>query len=221
MFHINHWLGNRFDPEQVPVYRQQSFCPELRKDRIITGLVAETGVYELAEELTSSGSLQPVEQGQIALRFPTPGRGRKQPGGHIDGIPNGENGVPEGTIYSFTTLVGIPLSLVDRDFAGNFTVWPGSHLKLQEWFQSHRLIDLLETGLPRLDYGPPHQVQWEPGDVIFAHHQTVHGIAPNLSPNIRYACFYRLHHVQHDQLREKVVSDIWREYDGVREAVGV
>jgi len=220
LVHINHWLGNEFDPTQVEVYRQQSYCPAIREEPIVTGMVSETEVYSMAEELTAPGALHPVKQGQIALRFPDPRRAAKQPGGHIDGIPNGRNGVPPGTIYSFTTLVGIPLSTVDRDFAGNFCVWPGSHLKLEKWFKTQQLTDLLETGLPKLDYGPPKQVHWEPGDVLFAHHQTVHGIAPNLSPNIRYACFYRLHHVKHEEIREEVVRDIWREYNGVREVVG-
>jgi len=219
MMHINHWLGHAFDPSQIDTYTKQSYCPELREQPPIKNLMEDTAVYAAAEELTAPGSLKPTWRGQIALRFPKPGAQPKRMGGHIDGTPGDNNGVPPGTIYSFTMLVGIALSDVDREWAGNFTVWPGSHLKLENWFKEHSLYDLLETGLPKLDYGPPQQMQWKAGDVVFAHHQTVHGIATNLSPNIRYATFFRLHHVEHDALREEVVRDIWREYDGVRQAI--
>lgn len=217
--HINHWLGHHFDPTQVELYSAQSYCPELRESPIIRDLVDASGLFEAAEALTVPGRLKPTSRGQIALRFPRPDAPAKRLGGHIDGTPGDNNGVPPGTIYSFTMLIGIALSDVDRENAGNFVLWPGSHRVLEEWFRERSLYDLLDTGLPKLDYGPPMQVQWKAGDAIIAHHQTVHGIAPNRSPDIRYACFYRLHHVEHEALKEEVVRNLWLEYDGVRESL--
>ncbi len=216
---INHWLGTDFDRAEKDTYAKQSYCPELREQPVIKGLMEETPGYNLAEQLTAPGALKPVWRGQVALRFPNPGSPKKKRmGGHIDGTPGDNNGVPPGTIYSFTTLAGIALSDVDRDDAGNFVVWPGSHKVLEEWFRTHTLFDLLD-GLPKLDYGDPLQVHWKAGDLLLAHHQTVHGIGRNLSPHIRYAVFFRLHHVNHEELKDQVVRDLWREYEGVREAL--
>ncbi|MGF1449026.1 MAG: phytanoyl-CoA dioxygenase family protein [Opitutales bacterium] len=211
---VNHHLGQGFDAEQRAIFAAQSYFPELREHPDIKGLMEETPAYGLAEQLTAPGELLPVWRGQMALRFPMLEPSTKVLGGHIDGTPSPTNGVPPGTIYSFTMLAGVALSDVRREDAGNFTVWPGSHLKLQEWFQTHDLMDLLD-GAPRLDYGPPHQVQWEAGDLMLAHYQLLHGIAPNYSGDIRYAVFFRLHHVEHKGNEAACVRDIWREWKGL------
>ena len=39
-----------------------------------------------------------------------------------------DNGVPAGSVLSFTMLAGIVLSDVETGDAGNLVVWPGSHL---------------------------------------------------------------------------------------------
>ncbi len=214
--HINHWLGHHFDPAKEETYGQQSYAPELRSTPMIKSLVDDSPIYEMAEQLTAPGALHPVSKGQIALRFPSPGQERRPPGGHIDGIPNGKNGVPPGTIVSFTLLVGVALSDLPGEYSGNLSLWPGSHLKLGEWFQTHELQELLQSRVPKLDYGEPLQVRWQVGDAMLVHHLTLHGIAPNLSPNIRYACYYRLHHRQHEAWKREVVREIFKEFDGVR-----
>ncbi|MGF1483109.1 MAG: phytanoyl-CoA dioxygenase family protein [Opitutales bacterium] len=212
---INHHLGQGFDAEQRKIFAAQSYFPELREHPDIKGLVEDSPAYAMAEDLTAPGELKEVWRGQMALRFPQLEDTGKPPGGHIDGTPSPTNGVPPGTIYSFTMLAGIALSDVRRENAGNFTVWPGSHLKLQAWFQNRTLMDLID-GAPRLDYGPAHQVQWEAGDLLLAHYQLLHGIAPNYSPDIRYAVFFRLHHKEHKGNEEAAMRDIWREWKGIR-----
>jgi hypothetical protein len=215
---INHKLGQGFDPEQREIFAAQSYFPELRETEEIRGLLTDTGAYALAEELTAPGELQPVWRGQLALRFPRIDGKVKEPGGHIDGTPSPTNGVPPGTIYSFTMLAGVALSDVERDNAGNFTVWPGSHLKLQKWFEKHGLMDML-GGAPRLDYGPPRQMHWKKGDLLLAHYQLLHGVASNVSADIRYAVFFRLHHKDHKGNEEVCTREIWREWKGLREVV--
>ena len=61
----------------------------------------------------------------------------------------------------------------------------------------------------------------EAGDVIFAHHAMVHTGGPNTSPNIRYAVIFRAKHARIDDIGFDAFTDIWREWDGVREAVGM
>ncbi len=211
---INYKLGQGFDPEQREIFAAQSYFPELREDELIKGLVTDTGVYRMAEEITSPGSLRPVQRGQLAIRFPKLDDKVKQPGGHIDGTPSPTNGVPPGTIYSFTLLVGVALSDVQRDWAGNFSVWPGSHHLLEKWFQEHDLQEMVD-GAPKLDYGEPVQLHWRAGDVVFVHHKTLHAATLNNSPDIRYALFYRLHHVNHEEHREAAARDIWMEFPGL------
>ena len=46
-----------------------------------------------------------------------------------------------------------------------------------------------------------------------------HSAAPNVSPNTRYAIFFRLYHHDHGSFRAEAMTDIWLEYDGMREIV--
>ena len=59
----------------------------------------------------------------------------------------------------------------------------------------------------------------EAGDVVFAHHMMVHTGGPNISPNIRYAVIFRPKHVQIEEIGFDAYTDIWREWDGVRDVV--
>ena len=52
--------------------------------------------------------------------------------------PRALNGVAAGTIYHFTALAAVFLSDVDEPFAGNFTVWPGSHRALAALLRDER-----------------------------------------------------------------------------------
>ncbi len=46
-----------------------------------------------------------------------------------------------------------------------------------------------------------------------------HTAAPNVSPHPRYAIYFRLRHVDHQDQRLETLTDIWREWDGMREIV--
>jgi len=52
------------------------------------------------------------------------------------------------------------------------------------------------------------------------HYMLGHGIAGNVSPNIRYALFFRLMHVDHDRYQWECMTDVWAEWEGMREIVG-
>lgn len=62
---------------------------------------------------------------------------------HIDGSYSPSNGVRSGQVAHFTLLCRVALSDVPTDFAGNFTVWPGSHLLCERYFQTHGVHEMV------------------------------------------------------------------------------
>jgi hypothetical protein len=216
---INASLGEQgIDPAQLTSFRAQSYCPELQHARVITDLVHGSGVWSSAESAIGSGCIQPVTRGQIALRFPST-EPLRAPRPHIDGMYTPTNGVPEGEIRNFTALVGIVLSEIPHSDMGNLTVWPGSHLQYQQYFRESGPQALLE-GIPNVALSEPVQLTGEPGDAVLCHYQLGHGIAGNSSPNIRYAIYFRLKHLDHDSIHWECMTDIWREWEGMRDVPG-
>jgi hypothetical protein len=215
---INASMGeNGIDPARLTTYRAQSYCPELQDQPPITDLYNRSPLAGLAESAIGEGRIRPIRSGQIALRFPTEGTPR-EPGPHIDGMYTPTNGVPEGTIQNFTALIGVFLSDVPHDYMGNFAAWPGSHLVLERYFREHGPQSLLD-GFPALDIGGPKQINARAGDAVLCHYQLAHGITGNSSPFIRYAIFFRLTEVNHDSAHWECMTDIWREWRGITEAV--
>jgi hypothetical protein len=218
---INASLGqNGMDPAQLTKFRAQTYCPELTGDPVITGLYNETPIKSLAESAIGTGKIKPVHYGQIALRFPSMDPPR-EPGPHIDGMYTPTNGVKEGTIANFTALVGVFLSDLPEPYAGNFTVWPGTHKLYQDYFRERGPQSLLE-GMPKVGEAmpSPEQFRGRAGDAALVHYQLAHGIAGNGSPNVRYAIFFRLSHVDHEHYHWECMTDIWKEWDGMREIAG-
>jgi ectoine hydroxylase-related dioxygenase (phytanoyl-CoA dioxygenase family) len=125
------------------------------------------------------------------------------------------NGVPKGTLSSFTALGGIFLTDVVREDAGNFTVWPGSHRKMEAYFRENGVEELLNGSMPKLDYGEPVQILANAGDAVLAHYQLLHGVAGNVSPWPRFAVFFRVRHPMHNEHRLECLTDLWREWPGL------
>jgi len=147
---------------------------------------------------------------------------------HIDGFPDAIKGLKTGQVQNFTCLLGILLSEVPEDFCGNFTVYPGSHLILEQCFREKGgIIKFMEgttfEGIQlvrqsvRPQIPPPFQIHGSPGDIILAHYQLGHNIAPNISPNIRYAIYFRLHSHTHklDTPKPESMTDIWLDFEGI------
>jgi len=216
---INAYLGaNGMDPNELTKYRAQSYCPGLGKEPPITDLYNASPIREVAEAMIGEGKIKPVGGGQIALRFPSLDETPRPPGPHIDGMYSPTNGVKEGTIGNFTALVGVFLSDVPEPFSGNFSYWPGSHRLYETYFREQGPQSLLK-GMPPVEIGAPEQFTGRAGDAALVHYQLAHGIAGNISSNIRYAIFFRLLHVDHDQYHWECMTDIWKEWDGMKEIV--
>ena len=212
---INHDLGERgIPPDRLTEFRSRSYCPQLQRSPEITGLLNETPVWGLVEAAIGAGNIRPADGGQIALRFPSPGPVRV-PGPHLDGMYSPTNGVPKGQIRNFTALVGVFLSDLPGPDAGNFTVWPGTHRLFEGHFRERGPEALLE-GMPHIALPEPLQITGKAGDAILCHYQLAHAANGNASPHVRYACFFRLSHVAHESVHWECMTDIWREWDGMR-----
>lgn len=214
---INHSVGQGMNVADMNRFRSQSYCPEIQNTPPITDLLKKTPAWDLAESVIGPGRIKPPGGGQVALRFPSrsePGRA----GPHLDGMYSPNNGVPEGTIGNFTMLLGVLLSDVPAPLMGNLTVWPGTHTLYEGYFREHGPQSLLQ-GMPPVEMPTAEPVTGRAGDVVLVHYQVAHGVGPNVSPHTRYMIFFRLSHVEHDELHWECMTDIWREWEGMRGVV--
>ena len=115
-------------------------------------------------------------------------------------------------IKNFTVLAGVLLADVEFPNSGNLTLYPGSHLVIAEVIremggadalislakkQGKLEFDLLKELVDSKGVGNPVQFCGKAGDVILAHYQTAHTIAPNISSDVRYCVYFRMHHRLH------------------------
>lgn len=215
---INASIGKGMNVADMEKFSSLSFCPEILTTPAITDLFNASPAKHVAEEAIGRGRVQPVGGGQVALRFPADlsVADLPPPWAHIDGMYTPTNGVPAGTIASFTALAGILLNDLPDENAGNFTVWPGSHLKHADYFRKHGPRSLLE-GMPQSDIGPPRQITGRAGDMVLAHYLLGHGVAANVSPYIRYMCFFRLSSIDHEQTKWESMCDPWLQWKEMQE----
>ena len=213
---INSSVGDGMNVDEMMTFRSRSYCPELQDAPVITDLLYRTPAWKLAESAIGTGRIDPPATAQIALRFPSLQDPPPEPDGHLDGVHSPHNGVPKGEIRNFTMLVGIYLSDVPNPYAGNFTVWPATHRAFERYFREHG-AEALFAGMPPIDLPRPRQITGAAGDIILAHYQIAHTAAPNVSPHTRYAVFFRLRHVDHPNFRPEAMTDIWLEWEGLRD----
>jgi hypothetical protein len=172
---------------------------------------------KVCEQLLGAGKVQRAGSAQIALRFPRADAEPQAPRGHIDGQGTGTNGIPKGEFSrGFTLLAVVLLSDLPRPYSGNFTVWPGTHRQFETIFREKGPAYLAE-GIGLVDLcSEPVQITGEPGDVVITHHQLVHTAVANSSPNVRYAAIFRGRHTDVDKNGVEAMTDIWREWEGLR-----
>ena len=207
----------------MPKYCADTFCPDAVREPAILALLAEPRVEAAIRALLGPGARWTADVAQIALRFPAYGRTDPRFGFHLDGYPSALNGVPAGTIWRHTLLVGAYLTPLPGPDRGNFVVWPGSHRFYARWM---REIDaprvLREHGAEELlrriraqDPGSPVQVEVEAGDVVLAHHLLAHGAADNLSLRVRETVYFRLLDARDDAHDPGPLLDEARFFDGL------
>ena len=221
---INHSIGSGMDRDDLTRFSNQSFCTELVGDSRLLGLARTPTVWSRVRALLGDGRTVRPQRCQIALRFPLPeGTPRKLDGGHLDGYHTPLNGVPDdGVVRNFTLLLGVMLSDVREPFSGNFTVWPGTHYRMQRYFRDHGVNSLQGGAVGGLGLRMPKPVHvlGHAGDIVLAHYQVAHTAAPNLSGDIRYMCFFRLSVRNLDSHRVASMLDMWRDWPVLHDLVG-
>ena len=137
-------------------------------------------------------------------------------------------------IENFTMLVGVYLSDCKDNLSGNLCVYPGSHKLLQDAIVEaggpeklfHRDITVENGGDPQTEslkhlkvkvaskLQQPIQLKVNAGDIVISHYQLAHCVAPNTSPQIRYAIYFRLHGENHipQTYRPETITNIWLDY---------
>lgn len=190
---------------------------ELETDPRLMGLLWHGRTNLLA---AIAGPLQHCPVAQLALRPPGyhcegGGPSAWSPvdwwdlGWHIDGLPEGTDMHPWGTIRNFTAIIGIALRDVPAPFCGNLVVFPGSHHLLAGHAQHAGLAELEGRGwgaLPtpaELGARPAEQVCLAAGDAVLMPYFTGHAIAPNASDRTRCMAYYRLFATSHPQYQYK------------------
>lgn len=205
---IDRDLSTNYDPSRQIEYDHRSYCPDLRGIPSLMALLLESGITARLDEVIGFDRLG-YDGGQIALRKAGNAPGPYPPEPHIDGLPTRFSGVPSRVLYSnFTALVGIYLSPVRTEFAGNFTIWPGSHHILEAHFREQG-PEALQNGMPSIPLGQPVQLMTEPGDVVLCHYCLAHTAAVNLSAADRYAVYFRLWLKDIDDRRWHLMTHIW------------
>lgn len=126
---------------------------------------------------------------------------------HVDGMDKGR-------AYPFSLLVGVFLNDTLEAGAGQFTVFPGSHLHLAK---------VMGEGGEGVMFGedvkqspsslllPPHcskplELMVKAGDAVLVHPLLAHRVGVNYSPHVRHACFFRVSAVGHEKARAGLVA---------------
>jgi hypothetical protein len=200
--------AHNYDPTRQREYDNISFCPDLCDKPPISELLTHSTGRTVLDRVLGWHEIE-FSPGQIAIRQAHNTDKPYPPVPHIDGIGTGANGLPTGSpISNFTALLGVFLTKVDIEFAGNFTVWPGSHHRLEAYFRN-RGPQAMHEGMPQIDLGQPAQLFANPGDVILCHYQLAHAAAVNLSANDRIAIYFRVWLKGIERRRWEALTNIW------------
>jgi len=183
-------LSSNYDPKRQGEYDNRSYCPDLREAPPIMNLLTESPILNVLDETFGLDQID-WDKGQIAIRRAHNHSEPIPPTPHIDGFSTGLNGLEAGRIYNHTVTVGVFLTPTTKEFAGNFTVWPGSHYLYERYFRE-RGPDAMSEPIPTPEIGPPVQLKCEVGDVVLAHYQLGHSAAVNTSDSDRIAIFFRI-----------------------------
>ena len=200
-------LRENYNPARKIEYDNTSFCPELRDKRVITDLLEKSPLWKILDEAIGCENIE-HDRGQIAIREAHNVDKIHPPEPHIDGIPTPLNGVTGNKITNFTALAGIFLTAQPGEFAGNFTVWPGSHHRLENYFRE-RGRQAQEEGMPQIELGEPTQLVCSTGDAVLCHYQLAHTAAVNTCDVNRIAVYFRIWLRGLENRRWHYLTNIW------------
>jgi hypothetical protein len=204
---IDRDMHDNYDSERQVEYDNQSYCPSLRGAPPIMDLLLRSPVLKIVDEALGLSNVG-WDKGQIAIRRARNVPREIPPEPHIDGFASGLNGLEEGRIYSHTALVGVFLTPTSRPFAGNLTVWPGSHYVYESYFQERGPRAMSEP-MPAPELGQPVQLMCGVGDVALCHYLLGHSAAVNTADIDRVAIYFRVWLRDLDDRRWECLTNVW------------
>ncbi|NKB70656.1 MAG: hypothetical protein GKR89_26600 [Candidatus Latescibacteria bacterium] len=181
----------------------------------IVATLHDTPIYDHVEELAGKDRLTPPGKPLCKMIYPSgdsladwraPGRG------HLDGY------TVEGVAGTFT--VGATVNISDiQPKGGGFTVWPGTHLRVADYFQRHSLLNGWEINrgkVPELaDLPEPVECVGPPGTVVFWHHYMLHRAGVNCRGDIRMAFVSRFNFRNLREIMFDLPDDLWGPWAGL------
>jgi len=203
---------------------------EFQSDSQLLNLINKGIIKDKLENIL--GDFEELKSCQISYRFS--GENIDSENIHIDNftprdmkrkyIPNVSIETPDRRFKEFDALVGVCLSDVYEEDRGNFTVFPGSHFRVQAWSRRHNgeeyfkkngLEDMIKNFKSTGAKLQPHQLCSKKGDLIIANRFLMHLIsAPNRSDQIRKIIWFRV------KSKNKTIdhfNDIWQKWKFINE----
>ena len=179
-------------------------------DPDVRATLTESPIQDMCEELVGQNTLNVSNYTFAKPVYPTgksPDEWSHPEHGHLDG-----HGLVEGVVGSFT--IGVTVNMSDvKPKSGAFTVWPGTHRRVHEYFRSHSLVNGLKSlqdeegnwdDLPEAVENPG-----PAGTVTFWHNMMMHNAGNNCGKDIRMACVSRFKRKDLDLLQFEVAEDMW------------
>lgn len=215
---INNRLGTGKHPDKDAYADKKDYLSEYVATPAVMAL-AKGRVRELAESLL--GRVEPLSQGQVVLRFPAAHDDvAYERLVHIDGLYSSKDAKKQKP-FRYSLCAGVFLSDTPKPDMGNLAVYPGTHRLIAETVAREGLGALKGSLEERLTLPGPVQATGRTGDVVLFHHQTAHDKAPNFSPHIRRAVYFRFWHLdawldRSPEYLTRAMTDPWLEWPGMR-----
>ncbi len=176
-------LRRNYDSAREDEYSSGTYCPAILDAPAITDLLWCSGARDLVDAALGLDTLI-VSRAQIAIRWAHNLDHEAPPEPHLDGV------LPD-RIANGTAIIGVFLTTMPRAFAGNLTVWPGTHQLYERAFRERGPRAVFEP-LPAIELGAPEQLICAAGDVVLMHWSLAHTAAVNTSDIDRVAVYFRL-----------------------------
>ena len=206
---IDRDLRDNYDPAREEEYSNRSYCPDLLGTPPIMDLLEGSPIREVVDDVVGLDKVA-WDGGQIAIRRAHNCDREVPPDPHIDGFTSGLNGLEEGRVYNHAVTVGVFLTPLPRAFAGNFTVWPGSHHTYERYFRERGPVAMKEP-MPTPEIGQPVQLMCEVGDAVLCHYELAHAATVNTADIDRIAVYFRIwfRDAESNERRWECLTNIW------------
>ncbi len=176
-------LRRNYDPAKETDYSSGTYCAAICDTQAITDLLHGSRARDLVDAVLGLDTLS-VSRAQIAIRWAHNVDREMPPEPHVDGV------LPD-RIANGTAILGVFLTTMPRAFAGNLTVWPGTHQRYERAFRERGPRAVFEP-LPAIELGAPEQLVCAAGDVVLMHWSLAHTAAVNTADVDRVAVYFRL-----------------------------